>query len=78
MVHPAGFVNVLSLGLASDEQAAYSGSTCPLDNPLRPCNLGPTLESFPHLLAVIGCKQQRPSGRDIHGMLVYAATLVRV
>jgi hypothetical protein len=56
----AGFVKLLRLRFASDEQAAHSGSTCPLGSPLRACQLGPTLEAFPHLLAVIGRGQQMP------------------
>ena len=48
-----GFVNLLRLQLSLDTRIFHSGPTCPLSSPLRPRNLRPTLESFPHLLAVV-------------------------
>ena len=48
-----GFVNLLRLKLSLDTRIFHSGPTYPLSSPLRPCNLCPTLESFPHLLAVV-------------------------
>ena len=62
-----GIVNLLGLRLVSDAQAVYSDSICPLGSPLRTRYLGPTLESFSHLSAVIGRGQQMPSRSEVLG-----------
>src|SRR5262245_56389785 len=62
-----GIVNMLRLRLASDEQAAHSGSPCSLGNPLRARHRGPTLASFPHLAAVIRRRPPMPSWSAVVG-----------
>ena len=43
------------------------GPPHPLGGPLRPCNVGPTRESLPHLCAVRRRGEQMPSGSEVLG-----------
>ena len=49
-----GFVKLLRLRLSSGERVPLSSPPYPLGSPLRPCHFGPTLESIPHLLTIVG------------------------
>ena len=51
----AGFVKLLRLRRPSDERVLLPASPHPLGGPLRACYFGPTRESFPHLLTIVGC-----------------------
>jgi hypothetical protein len=51
----AGFVNLLRLKRSSDERVLLPASPHPLGGPLGACHVGPTRESFPHLLTIVGC-----------------------
>jgi hypothetical protein len=62
-----GLVNLLRLRLSSDALVCHPGPTYPLGGPLRTRNLGPTLETIPHLLAVRGCRQQMPAWSEVLG-----------
>jgi hypothetical protein len=50
----AGFVNLLRLVSSQGKRVCYPGLPCLLGSPLRARDLGPTLESIPHLLTVRG------------------------
>jgi hypothetical protein len=56
-----GFVKLLRLRRSSGKRGPLPGPTRPLGGPLRPCNFSPTLESLPHLFAVLRRGQQIPS-----------------
>jgi hypothetical protein len=62
-----GFVKLLRLRRSSGKREPLPGPTRPLGGPLRPCNFSPTLESLPHLLAVLRCGQQMSSGAEVLG-----------
>ena len=51
-------LQVLLLPLSLDAQIFHSGPTSPLSSPLRAPDLGPTLTSLPHLMAVGSHRQQ--------------------
>ena len=57
----AGFVKLLRLRRSSGKRVPLPGPTHPLGGPLRTRDFGPTLEAVPHLLAVLGRRQQMPS-----------------
>jgi hypothetical protein len=48
-----GFVKLLKPRVSADEWVSHPKPTYPLGSPLHTRNLGPTLESVPHLLAVV-------------------------
>jgi len=50
---PGGFVKLLKLRRSSGKRMPLPGPIHPLGGPLRPCDVGPTLESLPHLFAVL-------------------------
>jgi hypothetical protein len=50
----SGFVKLLRLRLSSGERVLLPRPTCPLGGPLRTCHFGPTRESIPHLLTIVG------------------------
>ena len=50
----SGFVKLLRLRLSSSERVLLLSPTCPLGGPLRTCHFGPTRESLPHLLTIVG------------------------
>jgi len=62
-----GFVNLLRLRLSSDALVCHPGLTYPLGGPLRTCNLGPTLETLPHLLAVRRGRPQMQARSEVLG-----------
>ncbi len=45
-----GFVKLLKPRLSADAWVSHPRPTYLLGGPHRPCNLGPTFESFPHFL----------------------------
>ena len=63
----SGFVKLLRLRRSSGKRVPLPGPTHPLGGPLRTCNFGPTLESLPHLFAVLRRGQQMPSGSEVLG-----------
>src|SRR5262249_52567012 len=66
-VHAHGFVNLLRL-ISSQGKLGHSlGPPHPLGGPLYTCDFGPTLESFSHLLAIVRCRQEMPSGSEVLG-----------
>src|SRR5262245_41762770 len=54
--HPyaGGFVKLLRLRRSSGERVLLPASSHPLSGLLRTCHFGPTRESFPHLLTIVG------------------------
>jgi hypothetical protein len=50
-----GFVKLLRPRLSSGKRVPLPSPTHPLGSPLRARNFGPTLESIPHLFAVLRC-----------------------
>ena len=62
-----GFVKLLRLRRSSGKWVPLPGPPHPLGSPLRPCNVSPTLESLPHLLAVLRRGQPMPSGAEVLG-----------
>src|SRR5262247_3661670 len=49
-----GFVKLLRLRCSSGKRVPLPGPLRPLGGPLRPCHFGPTRESLPHLLTIVG------------------------
>src|SRR5262249_10150497 len=49
-----GFVKLLRLRLSSGERVPLSSPPCPLGGLLRTGHFGPTRESVPHLLTIVG------------------------
>ena len=62
-----GFVKLLRLRCSSGKRGPLLGPTRPLGGPLCPCYFCPTLESLPHLLAVLRRGQQMPSRTEVLG-----------
>src|SRR5262245_49171512 len=52
---PRGFVKLLRLRCASGKRVPLPSPIRPLGGPLRACHFGPTRESLPHLLTIVGC-----------------------
>ncbi len=50
---PQGFVKLLRLRRSSGKRMLLHVPPSSLGSPLRACHFGPTLEAFPHLLAVV-------------------------
>src|SRR5262249_54150127 len=63
----SGFVKLLRLRCSSGERVPLPGPIRPLGGPLRACHFGPTRESLPHLLTIVGCGQQMPSRSKVLG-----------
>lgn len=53
-LHRRGIVKLLRLRRSSGEWVPLPSPPDPLGGPLRVCNFGPTLESLPHLLTIVG------------------------
>src|SRR5215467_9378122 len=62
-----GFVNLLRLKLSSNARIVYPGPFYPLSSPLRARDVGPALESLPHLLPVVRRRQQMASRSEVLG-----------
>src|SRR5215475_7562279 len=62
-----GFVKLLRLRRSSGKWVPLSGPPHPLGSPIRARNVGPTLESIPHLFAVLRRRQQMPAGAEVLG-----------
>jgi hypothetical protein len=50
-----GFVKLLRLRRSSGQRVPLPGPLRPLGGPLRAGHFGPTRESLPHLLPIVGC-----------------------
>ena len=67
IISHGGFINLLRLKLSSNARIIYPVPSYPLSSPLRARDFGPALESLPHLLPVVRCRQQVPSGAKVLG-----------
>src|SRR5207249_1763869 len=63
----SGIVKLLRLSRSSGKRVPISDPTYLLSSPLRACDLGPTREAFPHLLAVVRRRQQMPPWSEVLG-----------
>jgi DDE superfamily endonuclease len=67
MMRKKGIVKLLRLRSSQGRPVGYPGPLCLLSRPLHAGDLGPTLESCPHLLAILRCGPQMPSRSKMLG-----------